>query len=127
MRTSSTLLALALLVSVLACNPKPGQQPPTARGMIDCGSQAIVNRAPDLLPGVNQCLGGSGDITMCLVGLAGASVGVVADTVACLARHEGAAAASAAKENPFNEADKRRAARAREFLEKNDIRFTDNP
>lgn len=116
-------IATAVVIACLtACQPKPGANGLGSPGLISCGTKAVSDHAIDALPGVNRCLAGDGDIQACLFGLVQPAVGILIETVACVTKHEGAAARSAAQANPFDERDKRRDARAREFLEKLEAR-----
>lgn len=120
----ATLIALAsFALTFSACTPKPGQEggPPK---IVDCGVKAVTDHAIDALPGVNRCLSGTSSITDCLLGLVQPALGITFDTIACVTRHEGAAA-SAAAQTSGGERDARRAARAKEFLEGQRVRFSD--
>jgi hypothetical protein len=111
-----------LAVLALAC-PRP--QPPgvPTHGIVQCGTEAIQKCAPGALPAVNECLSGQGDVTDCLLGLIMPAGCVTYEVVACLVRHEGAAADHAAQANPADALDVRRARRAREFLAKTGAQF----
>jgi hypothetical protein len=124
------LLAFALLLALAcdSCKPTPGTpQTITPGTVVSCGTQAVTAHATEALPGVNACLSGKDDITTCLLGLVQPAVGITLDVIACLTKHEGSAASAASQANPDDKVDARRAARAREFLEKNDIHFSDSP
>jgi hypothetical protein len=122
------LLALFVFCS-LGCQPKPGSGPGLGKpGLISCATEVAADRAVDFLGPVNGCLAGESDIQSCLLGLVQPAVGATLAVIGCLTKHEGAAARSAAEANPFNDRDKRRAARAGEFLgamEQRGYRFED--
>lgn len=107
----------------LAACPKPGPGPTPIPGLVECGTDAIQACASSALPGVNECLSGKGDVVTCILGLIQPAGCITYEVVACLTQHEGSAAEHAAQTNPANTRDARRAARAREFLEKTGARF----
>jgi hypothetical protein len=116
--SAAALLTALVLLALPGCQPKPrtdGLGPP---GIVRCGSEAVGKHAIDALPGINQCLAGEGDVMACILGLVQPAAGILVDTVLCVTSHEGAAARAAATGNPFDERDRRRAARAEEFLGK---------
>lgn len=124
-----------LLAGALGCpKPTPGPGEPHAGGPLHCGTQAISACAPKALPVIYSCLDGTGDATACLMGLI-APVGCAAyEVVACLVRGEGAKAEHMAQaETPtavgvmgqVGPAYWRRAARAKEFLEKTGAHFSE--
>jgi hypothetical protein len=114
-----------LTVIIMAACPKPTPAPGRPPGPIQCGTNAVEQCAPSALTGVNDCLSGFADITTCLLGLIQPATCVTYETVACLVRHEGAAANAAAQANPTDTRDARRAARAREFLQGQGVNFSD--
>lgn len=120
------LLLLVLALALSAC-PKPIPEPgePTKPNVITCGVNAIQQCAPEALPAVNACLAGMDDIVTCVIGLIKPGTCLVYETLVCVLRHEGSAAALAAKANPDNTLDARRAARAKEFLERTGAQFGD--
>jgi hypothetical protein len=113
----ATSIVIAALC--LGCQPKPaGGGGLGSPGVVSCGTKAVGDHAVDALPGVNRCLGGDGDVMACLLGLVQPALGIVLETVACVTKHEGAAAHAAAQANPGDTMDLHRANRAREFLGK---------
>jgi hypothetical protein len=64
-------------------------------------------------------------VTSCLIGLIQPAGCVTYETVACLVRHEGAAAEHASQANPDDTRDARRAARAKAFLTGQGVQFAD--
>jgi hypothetical protein len=121
--------ALLFLIAAVACSgcphPGPGPVEPGPGKIISCGTAAIEACAPQALPAVNGCLAGTGDIVSCLVGLIQPTGCLTYEVISCLVRHEGSAAAKAASANPADAVDTRRAARAKEYLERQQIRFQD--
>lgn len=126
MKAMAQLLFL-VLIAVTACpRPPPGPgEPQPHPGVLECGSRAVEACAPGALPGVNGCLAGTGDVTDCLLGLIKPVGCVTYGVVACLTRHEGAAAEHAYRANPEDTRDHWRAQRAREFLLKTGAQFGD--
>lgn len=113
------------LLAVTACpHPQPG--PGAPHGIVECGAKAVQACAPGALPAVNECLSGSGDVTSCLLGLIQPAGCVTYEVVACLVRHEGAAAEHAHQANPEDTRDHWRAQRAKEFLSKTAAKFNDD-
>lgn len=113
------LICTGIVVAVLAaCQPKPKPDGLGAPRVLSCATRAAGEHAVDVLPGINQCLAGSGDVLACALGLLNPVGGIVLETIACVAKHEGAAARAAADANPFDDRDRHRAARAAELLEK---------
>src|SRR4051794_33018375 len=124
MKYFAQLLCLAVF-AVAAC-PKPPPGPGEPRpSVIACGTAAVEKCAPQALPAVNECLSGTGDVTSCLLSLIQPAGCVTYETVACLVRHEGAAAEHASQANSGDTRDARRAARAREFISKQGVQFSD--
>lgn len=115
--------ALAMLL-VTAC-PKPIPGPVTHPGIVQCATMAVQQCAPGALPAVNECLSGNGDVTQCLLGLIQPAGCVTFEVIACLTRHEGAAADHAFKANPDDALDFKRSKRAKEFLEKSGAKFAE--
>jgi hypothetical protein len=119
------LLFLALVCStallIPACRAKPDGGLGAPR-VIDCASQTVAAHAPESLGPVNTCLAGDGDIQACLLGLLQPAIGITVDVVGCLTRKEGSAASAASQANPDDAVDAKRAARAKDFLEKMDAR-----
>lgn len=126
----NALAALLLLVTAAACSgcphPQPGPvEPPGPGKVITCGTNAIEACAPEALPAVNDCLAGAGDVVSCLVGLIKPAGCLTYEVISCLVRHEGSAAAAASRANPSDSTDARRAARAKEFIDRQQIQFKD--
>jgi hypothetical protein len=125
----NALAAFLLLVTAAACtgcpHPGPGPVEPGPGKVISCGTAAIQACAPEALPAVNGCLAGAGDIVTCLVGLIKPTGCLTYEVISCLVRHEGSAAAKAASANPADTVDTRRAARAKEYIERQQIQFQD--
>jgi hypothetical protein len=119
-------LGFVLLVIVLGACPKP---PPTGPGQppgpVQCGTQAVEKCAAQAVPSVNDCLSGMSDIQSCLIGLIRPAGCLTYEVVACVTRHEGDAARAASRENPGDTRDARRAARAKEYLDKQGVTFAD--
>lgn len=119
-------LALVLLFTAVTACPKPTPGPGVPpHGVVQCATEAVQSCAPSALPAVNECLSGTGDIVTCLLGLIQPAGCITYAVVVCLTRHEGAAAGHAFKANPSDQRDQRRAARAKEFLEKTGTQFSD--
>jgi hypothetical protein len=129
MAVMKNALAAVLLVVALASSacphPTPGPVEPGPGKVISCGTQAIQSCAPGALPAVNGCLAGIGDIVSCLIGLIQPAGCLTYEVISCLVRHEGSAAATAASKNPDDTVDKRRAARAQEFITRQKLQFQD--
>ena len=117
---------IAMMCLLAAC-PKPGPGPgqPPAPGVVQCSADAVQKCAAQALPAVNECLSGQGDITVCLIGLIQPAGCITYEVVVCLTRHEGAASMHAFEENVNDSRDAWRANRAREFLDKQQVRFDD--
>lgn len=131
---------VGICMSVLgpaACpKPTPGPGEPQASAPIRCGTQALESCAPSLLSGIYACLDGTQDVTACLVSSVVKPVGCAAfEVVACLVRGEGAKAehlAQAERASPMvgvmgstGPDNWRRAARAREFLQRTGAKFNE--
>lgn len=127
------LVLLLLITTLFACpRPQPGPGEPHAAGPIHCVAGATGAGAA--LAGVLGCLDGDGDATACLLDLV--RLGVAAyDTVACLVRGEGSKAQQTAQAErsspamgvlgPAGSTSWRRAARAKDFLERTGAKFED--
>lgn len=116
--------ALLLSLTVTAC-PHPGPNPGEPGKIVKCGTTAIQTCASEVLPAVNECLAGVSDVTSCLLGLIKPTSCLSYEVIACLVRHEGAAAHEAAALNPRDIVDAQRAARSEEFLAKQSVKFED--
>jgi hypothetical protein len=124
-RVAAHFLILTLVLFFPACpHPVPGTVEPHP-GIVQCGTEAISRCAPGAVPAVNECLAGTGEITSCLLGLIQPAGCITYEVIACLTRHEGAAAERAFEANPADVRDQRRAARAQEFLDKTGAQFAD--
>lgn len=121
------LFAALLAIALLACSgcPHPGPGPGEPGKVIKCATGAVQACAPEALPAVNGCLAGAGDVVACILSLIQPAGCITYEVVSCLVRHEGAAAAAAARENPEDGVDVRRAARAKEFLARQGVTFLD--
>jgi hypothetical protein len=116
----------AFLMALTACpKPTPGTVEPGHPGIVQCGASAVEKCAPGAVPAVNECLAGTSEIVGCLLGLIQPAGCITYEVIACLTRHEGAAAERAYAANPDDVRDKRRAARAKEFLDKTGAKFAD--
>lgn len=126
MKTHGIPLAVLLTILALGCTPRTGGGEPTGPSkIVSCGGEALAHCAPDMLGPTNECLAGSGDIVSCLMGFTRPAACAGLDIVACMVRHEGAAAKAAAASNPNNTVDARRSARAEEFLRRKNVAFAD--
>jgi hypothetical protein len=115
-----------LLFLVAGCpKPSPGVEAGPHPGVVQCGTNAVEKCAPSALPAVNGCLTGRGDITSCLISLIHPAACWTYEVVVCLTRHEGAAAQRAYDLNPQDTRDGWRAQRAKEFLDKQQVQFSD--
>jgi hypothetical protein len=114
---SKVLALVVFCVGVAACRAQPKDSGLGAPRVIDCASQAVTNRAPELLGPINGCLAAEGSIDACLLSLVQPGIGVGIDAVMCLTRREGSTANAASQANPDDALDRRKAQRARAFLE----------
>jgi len=118
------LAFLVMVASFVSCGPHTGGgDPGKPSKIISCGGDALAHCAPSMLGPVNECLSGESDIVGCLGGFVRPAECAAVDYVACLVRHEGAASAAIAREDPSNVRDARRAARAREYLQRIGAQF----
>jgi hypothetical protein len=115
---------LLFFIACMGC-PKPVPGTPPRPGIVQCGTKAVEKCAPGALPGVNECLAGQSEIVTCLLGLIQPAGCITYEVVACLTRHEGAAAERAYQANPDDLRDRRRAIRAAEFIDKTGAKFAD--
>lgn len=126
---NKVLAAVLLVLSVAALpacpHPQPGPVVPGPGKVITCGTNAIQTCGPEALPAVNECLAGLDDVVGCLIGLIKPAGCLTYEVIACLVRHEGSAAGTAARANPADTVDVRRAARAKEFIDRQQIQFQD--
>ena len=117
---------LLIVIACMGCpKPTPGTVEPGHPGIVECGTNAVERCAPSALPAVNECISGQSDVVSCLLGLIQPAGCITYEVIACLTRHEGAAAQGAYAANPDDTRDKRRAARAKEFLDKTGAKFAD--
>jgi hypothetical protein len=124
-RLAAYLVIGCLALFFPACpKPPPGPVEPHPT-VVECGTNAVAKCAPSALPAVNECLAGTGDVVSCLLGLIQPAGCVTFEVIACLVRHEGAAARQAFELNPTDVRDQRRAARAQEFINKTGTQFSD--
>lgn len=115
-------VAVALLAAACLASGCAGKGPApaavvTAGHVVNCGASAVAQCAPQALGQVNECLGGQGDVTTCLLALIATNAPCLAsDIIACIVHHEGTQAAADAAANPADTREARRAARASEYL-----------
>jgi hypothetical protein len=115
---------LVFFIACMGCpKPTPGTVEPGHVGVVQCGTSAVQKCAPGAVPAVNECLFGQSEIVTCLLGLIQPAGCITYEVVACLTRHEGAAAERAYAANPDDVRDRRRALRAAEFLDKTGAKF----
>lgn len=119
---AAVLLLVVSSFGFTAC-PHPGPGPVTPGGVISCGAEAVQSCAAGALPAVNECLAGTSNVTDCLLALIQPVGCITHDVIACLVRHEGAAAEHASQANAADKRDARIAARAREYLQGQGVQF----
>jgi hypothetical protein len=129
------LLAVALAACAHQPPPAPGEPPPPP-SRIHCGTEALEVCAPAVLSGIYGCIDGTDDIVSCLMGSVVKPLPCAAfEVVACLVRGEGAKAEHLAQAEasspirgvmgPAGSTSWRRAARAKQFLERTGAKFDD--
>lgn len=114
-----------VLLLVLAGCPKPTPGEPQKPGIIQCASEAVQKKWPQVLPAVNRCLASAADADWvgCLVGLIEPAAGITESVIACTVRSSGARYADAAKSNDADKMSVRAASRAQAFLADRGYRF----
>jgi hypothetical protein len=92
--------------------------PPTSvtGRVIRCGSEAVKQNWPRVLPAVNTCLAEALAPAGCLLALVDPAIGVTEDVIACLVRDRGEAFRAAATANPADDRSRGAAAAGRLFL-----------
>ena len=116
------VLLLALFLT--ACpKPVPGEPP----GIIACGTDAVQQHWPQVLPSVNACLvdAADGAWVSCLVGLISPVAGITEAVIACLVQDRQASYADASARNPGDMRSARGKVRAAQFLRDRHYQFSE--
>lgn len=113
------ILLSAVLLFPGCPRPAPGQPP----GPVSCALGAVEACAPQVIPLVNECLMGSGDVVACVLAIPKAITCAIYDVLACVVRDQGDRATAAYKANPADTRDHWRAQRAAEFLSRTGAQF----
>lgn len=115
------LIASMGLISSFGC--PGGCKVPTKQQVIACGSTAMQQNWPSVLPQVNGCLTSPGDWEGCLIGLINPAIGVTEDLVACLVKDQGVKFSDSAKVNVNDTTSVMAAQRADAFITKRGYKF----
>jgi hypothetical protein len=125
------ILALAGAPTLMsACpHPAPGPAPVDPHpGLIACGAKGVADCVPQIASLVTGCLDGTQDVSACLWAIPTVVTCAGFEALACATRRAGSAAEHAAQaEGPVAGAGAswRRAARAKDFLQRTGAKFND--
>lgn len=114
---------LPLLFLLSAC-PKPVPLPGDPGKGVSCIPSLIEACAPKVVPLINECLASNVDVVPCILGITKVVGCATYELLACSVRARGSEAEHAALANPADTRDARMAARAKEFLERTQTKFT---
>jgi hypothetical protein len=116
-------LLLPLFLLLAACpKPPPGPGEPHPQP-VNCIPGMIAACAPVVIPLINECLAGAGDVVPCVLGITKVAGCATYEILACVVRARGGEAARSAQANPADTRDARMADRAKEYLERTGATF----
>jgi hypothetical protein len=111
------------LLSVSSCKTDSAARDGAGNRLVSCAADSVRRSWPTAYPHVQHCLTGIMDSPLACLDALPSAIGVAIETVACIVRDAGRAAAAQQGENPDDVVTVRKAERARAWLDARGFMF----